>query len=110
MAKYKKRFTCLVDNCGHVTKTVSGIGCHIRHRHDVGLIAGETYEATSLPVTNPNRVGPFKNGQRKKSIHSKRKRKTNGTLITEKTRFIDVPCVLRVSISGLKVQQLSLSS
>lgn len=107
MAKYKKRFKCLVDDCEHVTKTISGIGCHLRRHHDAGLIAGENYEATSLPVTNPNHNGPFKNGKRKKV--TQRRRKANGTLITEKTRFIDVPCVLRVSISGLKVQQLSLS-
>ena len=107
MAKYKKRFKCLVDKCGHVTKTVSGIGCHLRKKHAVGLVAEENYEATSSSVTNPNHNGPFKKGKQKKAI--RRKRKINGTVITAKTRFIDVPCVLRVSISDLKVEQISLT-
>lgn len=92
-----KRFKCLVEGCGHVTKSNSGITSHIRTHHPGKVMSkGETYERTTDPVSNPNRNGPKK--------AKKRKAVTKAVpVITAKAQAIDIPCILRVNIEGLKV-------
>lgn len=92
-----KRFKCLVEECGHVTKSRGGIATHIKRLHEKGVILGETYEATRDAVTNPSRNGPFKAKKRKLGDKPV-------PVFTTETRSIDIPCVIRLSLKGLKVQ------
>ncbi|MBA7711496.1 hypothetical protein ES703_120462 [subsurface metagenome] len=93
----RKRFKCLVEECGHVVRTRSGIVSHItKHHPDKAITLGETFNRTAEVLTNPSRNGPFKT--RKKKLQP---------VITTKTKFIDVPCILRVSIGGLKLEGVS---
>lgn len=95
----KKKFKCLVEGCGHVVRTRTGIAGHILSHHKKKMVLGETFEGTRDVVTNPGRNGPFK----------ARAVTTPRPVISAKTKFIDVPCVLRVSINGLKLQGISLA-
>lgn len=95
-----KKFKCLVKGCSHVTKTISGLTSHVKTHHHTNMVLGETYEKTHEPVTNPNRNGPFK---------AKKRKPVATPVITAATKFIDVPCTIRVSVSGLKVQGISLA-
>ena len=98
-----KRFKCLVEGCGHVTKTRNGVATHIKRLHEKGVVLGETYETTRDAVTNPNRNGPHK---------AKKHRSTARAVpvITTETRHIDIPCIIRISVEGLKVQGLVFSN
>jgi len=96
-----KRFKCLVEKCGHVTKTKSGITSHVRNHHNEAMVKGTTYITTRDPVSNPNRNGPKK---------AKRPGPPNPLpiaqkpVVTAETQYIDVPCVLRVCLGGFEVK------
>lgn len=92
-----KRFKCLVKSCGHVVRTRTGIGMHIKGKHQREAVAGKSYDTTSDPVSNPNLNGP-------KRV---KRRVVEPPIISAGTRFIDVPCVLRISVGGLKLQRIS---
>jgi len=95
-----KRFKCLVEKCGHVTRTKSGITSHVRNHHSKAMVKGTTYETTHNPVSNPTRNGPKK---------AKVKKASPKIVITPETRYIDIPCMLCIRIDGLKVEGLELA-
>ena len=96
----RKRFKCLVEECGHIVRTRTGIVSHLRKHHPASsVMRGETFNKTAEALTNPSRNGPFRT----------RKKKQQQPVISAKTKFIDVPCILRVSIDGLKLQGVSLA-
>ena len=102
-----KRHKCLVEGCGHVTRSRSGICNHIvKHHPGSKMIKGETFNATKDAVTNPRRNGPRKVKRVIKLTPKKPAAKTH--LITPETKFIDIPCVIRVNVSGIKVQDIRL--
>lgn len=86
----------MVDGCGHVTKTSTGIRTHIGRKHpkQQQVVLGVAFGATRDAVTNPNRNGPYK---------TKRRKTKTATVITPETQAVDIPCILRVNIKGLKV-------
>ena len=99
-----KRFKCLVKDCGHVVRTVTGIGMHIKGRHPgVKVTRGKTFDKTRDALTNPKRNGPYKAKTKIKVKARKRKVVIQEVLVTPETKFIDVPCMLRVSIDSFKV-------
>lgn len=95
----KMKFKCLVNGCGHVVRTRTGIAGHILNHHKKEMIAGKTFEKTRDAVTHPGRNGPFKAKKRKPVAKTV-------PVFTNATEYIDVPCVLRVGIKGLTVQGL----
>ena len=93
-----KRFKCLVKECGHVTRTRTGIATHIKRKHPgKEVVRGTTFSPTRDALSNPKRNGP--------NPHKAKKRKTVKTtpFFTDAAQSVDIPCILRVNIKGLKV-------
>ena len=93
-----KRFKCLVEKCGHVTRSRTGIATHIKRKHPgKEVVRGTTFNPTRDALSNPKRNGP--------NPHKAKERKAIVPVITPTTQFIDVPCVLRVTLEAFKVKE-----
>jgi len=100
----EKRFKCLVSKCGRVVRRENSMRTHVKNVHHKKSVLGLNFAPTNDPLTNPKRNGPRKVKMRKPAA----KKRVVAAVITDKTRFIDVPCTIRIRLGTLWVEGVNL--